>query len=106
MFIRAQAFWAWQRSIFFSFIAVNNVLYYQYILLTRIWLFFSVFTETHLHLYFIHTNLNFSIKSLYMFSYMREKAAYYENLQQKKAQDTEYSRVDVPVGHIYKAQQK
>ena len=29
-FIRAQAFWAWQCSTFLSFIAGNNVLYYQY----------------------------------------------------------------------------
>lgn len=65
-----------------------------------------MFTETHLHPYFIHTNLNISVKSLYMFSYVRGKVVYYENLQKEKAQDTESSRVDVPVWHIYKAQEK
>lgn len=64
---------------------------------TLIFLFFPVLTETHLHPYFIHTNLNISVKSLYMFSYVRGKVVYYENLQKEKAQDTESSRVDVPV---------
>lgn len=41
-----------------------------------------------------------------MFSYIRGKMAYYENFQKEKAQDTEPSRVDVPVLHIYKAQEK
>lgn len=40
-----------------------------------------------------------------MFSYMRGKPAFFENLQKEKAQDTESSRVDVPVWHIYKAQE-
>lgn len=68
--------------------------------------FFSEFTETYLHPYYIHTNYSISATSLYMFSYMRGKPAYYENLQKEKAQDTESSRVDVPVWHIYKAQEK
>lgn len=107
IFVRAQAFWAWQYSIFLSFIAGNNVLCYQCdILLTLILLFFPVFTETYLHLYFIHINVSISAASLYMFSYMRGKPDYYKNLQNEKAQDTESSRVDVPVWHIYKAQEK
>lgn len=41
-----------------------------------------------------------------MFSYMRGKPAYYENLQKEKAQDTESSRVDVLFWQIYKAQEE
>lgn len=107
LFVRAQAFWAWQYSIFLSFIAGNNALCYQCdIVLTRILLIFPVFTETYLHLYSIHTNISISATSLYTFSYMRVKPAYYKNLQKEKAQDTESSRGDVPVWHIYKAQEK
>lgn len=68
--------------------------------------FLQCLQKQHLHLYFIHTNLNISATSLNIFSYTRGKAAYYENLQKEKAQDTEPGRVDVPVWHIYKAQEK
>lgn len=60
------------------------------ILLTLISLFFPVFTETYLHLHFIHTSISISATSLYM----RGKPACYGNRQKEKAQDTESSRVD------------
>lgn len=40
-----------------------------------------------------------------MFSYMRWKVSSYENLQKRKHK-IETSTVDVPVWHIYKAQEK
>lgn len=79
-------FGAWQYSTLLSFIAGNNVLLSAHaIFLTLISLFFPVFTETYLHLYFIYTNISISATSLYKFSYMRGKPAYYKNLQKEKA---------------------
>lgn len=106
-FYQSPASWAWQHSTFLTFIAGNNVLYYQHMtLVSHLFRYFFQCLQKHICIYFIRTSLSVSVTSLYMFRHTRGKVMYYESLQKEKAHDTGSSRVDAPVWHIYKAQEK